>query len=137
MATKLAALAGVGSGCLILAIGRGEAPAWLRCLLVLFFGAGSLLYGYSAWVPSAPRWLSSPPVVGIACVWAGFAVMWVPSNVICSTALIGFGTRLLMIEHKKREVEEERGAGAVVEGHRERGGELAHRHASHAPAPRG
>lgn len=98
MKTKLAALAGVVVGVALLLIGGGGAPAWLCNIQAAFFCSLSLLYGFSAFTPSAPAWLSSRPVLGIASIYAAVAVMLVPSNIVTSAFFLGLGIRLLMSE---------------------------------------
>ena len=83
MKTKLASLASVLFGCFIVASGHGEAPAWLRCILVAFFMLAALAYGFCAFTPYAPSWLSSMPVIGCLSIVGGSLVLWVPPNIIC------------------------------------------------------
>ena len=96
MKTKLAALLAVGVGCILLLLARGEVPAWLACLQVAVFCLGALAYGFSAFSPAAPEWLSSRPVVGVVMLYMGVAVMFCPANIVCSAFFIGIGTRLIL-----------------------------------------
>lgn len=98
MKTKLAALAGVITGIALLLIGGGGPPEWLSRCLALVFSGMALLYGFTAFTPSAPTWLSSRPVMGIAAVYVGVAVMLVPANIVTSAFFMGIGIRLLMSE---------------------------------------
>lgn len=96
MIAKLGALAGLLAGLSLILMGGGEAPRWLQCLQVAFFCAAALLYGFTAFSPSAPAWLSSRPVVGVAMLYMGVAVMFVPANIVTSAFFIGTGTRLVL-----------------------------------------
>ena len=122
MKTKFAALAGVVVGIALLLMGGGGAPTWLCNLLAVLFCSLALLYGFSAFAPSAPAWLASREVLGIASVYAGVAVMLVPANVVAAAFFLGLGIRLIISEKL---------TARVVEPSR-RGGEIALRESSNA-----
>jgi hypothetical protein len=106
MKTKLSALCGVIIGIALLLMGGGGAPPWLCNVQAALFCSLALLYGFSAFTPSAPAWLSSRPVMGIASVYMGVAVMLVPANIVTSAFFLGLGIRLLMAERPKARVVE-------------------------------
>ena len=54
-----------------------------------------LIFGFTAWLPTLPRWLRLRPIRGTVLVIFGIVAMYVPPQLILSAYLIGTGIRLV------------------------------------------
>jgi hypothetical protein len=70
-------------------------PPSLAGLEAALLSGGALIYGFTAWRPTLPRWLWLRPVRGTVLVVFGIAAMYVPPQLILSAYLIGVGVRLV------------------------------------------
>ena len=104
----IATLIAVFTGCFLLASGGVGAPSWLRCIIVAGYLLSALFYEFCAFACDAPHWLSSMPVIGCMNIVSGSLIFWVPLNMVPSSAMMGFGCRCVLLEHKKYAEEQER-----------------------------
>lgn len=72
-----------------------DPPPWLAGLEAAVLAGAALVYGYTAWLPTLPRWLWLRPIRGTVLVLFGIAAMYVPPQLILSAYLIGAGVRLV------------------------------------------
>jgi hypothetical protein len=68
-------------------------PPWLAGLEATLLAGAALVYGFTAYFPSMPRWLWLRPVRGTVLVVLGIGAMYVPPQLILSAYLIGVGVR--------------------------------------------
>ena len=92
---KIAAILGLLAGTSLLLYWGGEAPAWLLKLECVAVMAAALLFGFTAYSPSAPDWLRHDAVRGVALVYLGVGAAVVPANLLLSALLIGTGCKLV------------------------------------------
>ncbi len=105
MTSKIAVIVGLLAGCSLLLYWGGEAPAWLLKLECACVMAAALFFGLSLYSPTAPAWLRSDAVRGVACVYCGVGAMFTDPRVLISAFLIGTGCKILMrsaVETKAR-----------------------------------
>jgi hypothetical protein len=70
-------------------------PPWLAGLEAGLFAGAALVYGFTQWRPTLPRWLWLRPIRGTVLVVLGIGAMWVPPQLLLSGYLIGLGVRLV------------------------------------------
>ena len=77
----LCAVAMLGGCAAVLAWGL-HPPVYIAEIESVLLASAALLYGYTAHLPSLPRWLGLKPVRGAALVALGIGVMYVPAELI-------------------------------------------------------
>lgn len=93
-AVSLAAL--LAGTCLMGAFGH-EPPAMLLAWEMAFFTALGLAAGFLWRLPRLPWWATSRPVAGAVLITLGVGAVYVPSQFIVSSLLLGAGARLLWL----------------------------------------
>lgn len=93
-AVSLAAL--LAGTCLMAAFGH-EPPAMLLAWEMAFFTALGLVAGFLWRLPRLPWWATSRPVAGAVLITLGVGAVYVPSQFIVSSLLLGAGARLLWL----------------------------------------
>ncbi len=92
---KFFTILGLLAGTSLLLYWGGEAPDWLlkaECLLLM---GAALVIGFTARNPAMPDWMRNDSVLGVALVYIGVGLAFVPANLILSSACIGAGLRLV------------------------------------------
>jgi hypothetical protein len=95
MSSKFCAMAGLALGALLLVWWGATAPLWLRMIECVGVMGAALIFGFTAYSPSAPEWTRDDAVRGVALVYGGVGVVFIDLSLIASAFLIGSGLRLV------------------------------------------
>jgi len=95
IASAVGCLVTLSIGCFLLMVWGGETPTWLLSSELAAVCSVSLVYGFTALLPSVAPWLWSRPVKGAACVCLGVAAIFLPLSFVVAALLIALGTRLM------------------------------------------
>jgi hypothetical protein len=77
MSSKFCAMAGLALGALLLVWWGATAPLWLRMIECVGVMGAALIFGFTAYSPSAPEWTRDDAVRGVALVYGGVGVVFI------------------------------------------------------------
>jgi hypothetical protein len=87
--------AALGGGITALLAWGATPPPWLAGLEAATLTGAALVYGFTNYAPSLPRWLWLRPIRGTVLIILGISAPYVPPGLLLSAYLIGLGVRLV------------------------------------------